>query len=65
MMVMAVINFRQTCTKCGGRAERIITLHNFENSTDYEIYRCVDCKSLEWLPRSEQSEPVRDWARCV
>ena len=26
MMVMAVINFRQTCTKCGGRAERIITL---------------------------------------
>ena len=60
MMVMAVINFRQTCTKCGGSAERIITLHNFENSTDYEIYRCIDCKSLEWLPRSEQSEPVRD-----
>jgi ssDNA-binding Zn-finger/Zn-ribbon topoisomerase 1 len=51
---------RKTCTKCGGRSERLITLHNSEHNADYEIYRCVDCKSIEWLPRTEQSEAVRD-----
>ena len=56
----AAMSATKLCTKCGSCCERVSTLHNIENDDTYEGYRCVDCRFIEWLSRTERSdEPVR------
>src|SRR5262245_41065314 len=43
--------FSSDCKKCGGRTERLVTLPNsVGRDTAYEVYQCLDCKFIEWLP---------------
>jgi hypothetical protein len=44
------------CAKCGARCEHITTLHKIEATIDYEIFRCVNCNFIEWLPRIQNRE---------
>ena len=37
----------KTCKKCGERSEHVATL---PHGGGYEIYQCLDCKSVEWVP---------------
>ena len=52
----------KTCKKCGERSEHVATL---PHGGGYEIYQCLDCKSVEWVPlrsaeRQNESNPQRE-----
>jgi len=55
----AMGNHQKICARCGGSAEYKIKIHN-DREDDYEIFECVDCGFLEWLPRIQSSELKRD-----
>jgi DNA-directed RNA polymerase subunit M/transcription elongation factor TFIIS len=44
----------RSCTKCGGRAEHVVTLPKSKDHGGYKIYRCMECEFVEWLPQSQQ-----------
>ena len=51
----------KTCKKCGERSEHVATL---PHGGGYEIYQCLNCKSVEWVPlRSVERGPMRNAER--
>jgi hypothetical protein len=42
--------FGQTCKKCGARSERVATFPKSTENAGYDVYQCLDCKYVEWLP---------------
>ena len=58
MLTTAMI---KTCKKCGERSEHVTTL---PHGGGYQIYQCLDCKSVEWVPlRSVERGPMRNAER--
>jgi hypothetical protein len=53
MLTTALI---KTCKKCGERAEHVATL---PHGGGYEIYQCLDCKSVEWASLNS-GEPITE-----
>ena len=49
---MRTTPFIKTCKKCGERSEHVATL---PHGGGYEIYQCLDCKSVEWVPLNSGS----------
>jgi hypothetical protein len=58
---MQTTPFIKTCKKCGERSEHVATL---PHGGGYEIYQCLDCKSLEWVPlKLVERGPMRNAQR--
>jgi hypothetical protein len=49
--------FSENCKRCGGRTERVFTLPEGVGNTGYDIYQCLDCKFIDWLPTRSHSDP--------
>ena len=43
--------FSKTCKKCGGRSELVATIWD----RGYGVYRCLNCKFIDWVPRETQA----------
>jgi hypothetical protein len=49
--------FSGNCKKCGGRTECVFTLPKDVGNPGYDIYKCLDCEFIDWLPTSSHSDP--------
>jgi hypothetical protein len=38
----------RTCKKCGGGSKCVATLPRSQENAGYEVFQCLDCKSVEW-----------------
>jgi hypothetical protein len=47
---MTAITPSKTCKKCGNRTDFVATIPTTTTNPRYTIYRCPDCKYIEWLP---------------
>jgi DNA-directed RNA polymerase subunit M/transcription elongation factor TFIIS len=47
----------KTCRKCAGRAMHMVTLPTRTDHGGYELYQCVLCKFIEWVPHEPGREP--------
>jgi len=50
--------FRKTCKRCGGRSELVATSWD----RGYEVYRCLMCNFIDWVPRETQGRKLRSGA---
>src|SRR5262249_17224190 len=46
--------------RCGGRSVRVTTIAKRSENGAYEVYQCLDCKCVEWLPQDRQSTALRN-----
>jgi len=44
---------RRLCNKCSGRLVHAVTIMKTVQNEAYEIYQCVDCNAVEWVPQTE------------
>jgi hypothetical protein len=41
----------KTCERCGGRSERVTTLPKSPAAPGYDVYECLECNDIEWVPQ--------------
>jgi hypothetical protein len=45
----------KTCERCGGRSERVTTLPKSSAAPGYDVYECLACNDIEWVPQGLDS----------
>ena len=51
--------FSKTCKRCRGRSELVATIWD----GGYEVYRCLMCNFIDWVPRVTQGHTLRGTQR--
>jgi hypothetical protein len=48
----------RTCKKCGGGSKCVATLPRSQENAGYEVFQCLDCKSIEWQETAPKLQVV-------
>jgi hypothetical protein len=48
---MTALTPTKTCERCGGRSERVTTLPKSSAAPGYDVYECLECNDIEWVPQ--------------
>jgi hypothetical protein len=54
----------KTCDRCSGRFERVATLPKSAAAPGYDVYECLECNGIEWVPQvstADSSTTVRSF----